>query len=50
VDDTKSKDEKQAEEENKAKPLSQPGGFKNDPPNPKNPNEVREQHQRKVRP
>jgi hypothetical protein len=50
LDDKKSKDEKQAEEENKAKPVSQPGGFKNDPPDPKNPNEVRERHQRKVRP
>jgi len=50
LDDKKPKNEKQAEEENKARPISQPGGFANHPNNPKNPNEVRERHQRKVRP
>jgi hypothetical protein len=50
VDDKKPENEKQAEEENKARPISRPGGFANDPNDPKNPNEVRERHQRKVRP
>jgi hypothetical protein len=50
VDERKPKNEKQAEEEDKAKPVSKPGGFANDPPDPKNPNEVRERHQEKVRP
>jgi hypothetical protein len=50
VDDKKPKNEKQAEEENKARPVSRPGGFANDPNDPKNPNEVRERHQQKVRP
>ena len=49
-DPAKSKDQKQAEEEDKAEPVSKPGGFANDPDDPKNPNEVRERHQRKVRP
>jgi hypothetical protein len=49
-DKAKSKDQKQAEEEDKAAPVSKPGGFANDPDDPKNPNEVRERHQRKVRP
>ncbi len=38
------------EEEEKAAPISKPDGFQNDPPDPTNPNEVRERHQRKVRP
>ncbi len=42
LDTGKSKDERQAEEESKAKPISKPGGFQNDPPDPTNPNEVRE--------
>jgi hypothetical protein len=50
VNDKKPKNEKQAEEENKAKPVSKPGGFANDPNDPKNPNEVRERHHQKVRP
>jgi hypothetical protein len=41
-DRRKPKDEKQ--------PASKPGGFRNDPDNPKNPNEARERHQKKVRP
>ena len=44
----KSKDERQAEEESKADPISKPGGFKNDPPDPTNPNEVRERHLKKI--
>ena len=50
LDKRKPKDEKQAEKENQEPTISQPGGFENDPPDPKNPNEVRERHQRKVRP
>jgi hypothetical protein len=50
LDDRKSKDEKQAEKEDQEPAVSKPGGFDNDPPDPKNPNEVRERHQRKVRP
>jgi hypothetical protein len=50
LDKRKPKDEKQAERENQEPTISQPGGFDNDPPDPKNPNEVRERHQRKVRP
>ncbi len=44
----KSKDKRQAEEESKADLISKPGGFKNDPPDPTNPNEVRERHLRKI--
>jgi hypothetical protein len=44
VDRSKSKDERQAEEESKAETASKPGGFKNDPDDPTNPNEVRERH------
>jgi hypothetical protein len=50
LDRRKPKNEKQAEEEGKADTASKPGGFHNDPDNPKNPNEVRERHQKKVRP
>jgi hypothetical protein len=45
----KSKDERQAEEESKAKPASEPGGFKNEPNDPTNPNEVRERHLKKIK-
>lgn len=44
-----SADERQAEEEGKARTVSRPGGFKNDPDDPTNPNEVRERHNRKLR-
>ena len=44
----KSKDERQAEEESQAKPASKPGGFRNDPDDPTNPNEVRERHLKKI--
>jgi hypothetical protein len=43
------KDERQAAAERKAKSVSKPGGFKNDPDEPTNPNEVRERHLRKLR-
>jgi hypothetical protein len=45
----KSKDQLQAEEERKAPTVSQPGGFRNDPDDPTNPNEVRERYLRKLR-
>jgi hypothetical protein len=45
----KSKDELQAEEERKAHTVSKPGGFRNDPDDPTNPNEVRERYLRKLR-
>jgi hypothetical protein len=50
LDRRKPKNEKQAEEEGRADTVSKPGGFRNDPDNPKNPNEARERHQKKVRP
>ena len=43
------KDRRQAAEESKADSVSKPGGFKNDPDDPTNPNEVRERHLRKLR-
>jgi hypothetical protein len=49
VDTGKSKDERQAEEESKAATVSRPGGFKNDPDDPTNPNEVRERHLKKIK-
>jgi hypothetical protein len=49
VETGKSKDERQAEEESKADPVSKPGGFKNDPDDPTNPNEVRERHLKKIK-
>ena len=49
LDESKSKDERQAEQESHEKTASKPGGFKNDPPDPKNPNEVRERHLKKIK-
>jgi hypothetical protein len=49
VDKGKSKDERQADEEKGADTVSKPGGFKNDPDDPTNPNEVRERHSKKIR-
>lgn len=45
----KCKDELQAEEERKAQTVSRPGGFRNDPDDPTNPNEVRERYLRRLR-
>ena len=45
----KSKDERQAEEESRATTVTKPGGFKNDPDDPTNPNEVRERHLNKIK-
>jgi hypothetical protein len=42
-------DERKAARESKAEPISKPGGFKNDPDDPTNPNEVRERALRKLR-
>jgi hypothetical protein len=50
LDPGKSKDERQADEESKADTVSKPGGFKNDPDDPTNPNEVRERHLKKIKP
>ena len=50
LDRGKTKEERQAEEESKADPVSKPGGFKNDPDDPTNPNEVRERHLKKIKP
>ena len=41
--------ERQAEEESKQEPATKPGGFKNDPDDPANPNEVRERHLKKLK-
>jgi hypothetical protein len=49
VDDSKSKDRREAEEESAADTVSKPGGFENDPDDPKNPNEVRERHLKKIK-
>jgi hypothetical protein len=49
LDRGKSKDQRQAEEESKADTVSKPGGFKNDPNDPTNPNEVRERHLKKIK-
>jgi hypothetical protein len=45
----KGKDQLQAEEERKAPTVSKPGGFRNDPDDPTNPNEARERYLRKLR-
>ena len=49
VNTCKSKSERQAEEESHAETVSKPGGFKNDPDDPTNPNEVRERHLKKIK-
>ena len=49
LDTGKSKDERQAEEESRAGTFSRPGGFKNQPDDPTNPNEVRERHLNKIK-
>jgi hypothetical protein len=48
LDRSKSKDQRQAEEENEQPTISKPGGFRNDPDDPKNPCEVRERHLKKI--
>jgi hypothetical protein len=49
VETGKSEDQRQAEQESKADTVSKPGGFKNDPDDPTNPNEVRERHLKKIK-
>jgi hypothetical protein len=49
IDKSKPKDERQAEEESRAETVSRPGGFKNQPDDPTNPNEVRERHLKKIK-
>jgi len=50
VDKGKSKDQRQAEEEGKEETVSRPGAFPNHPDDPRNPNEVRERHLKKIKP
>jgi hypothetical protein len=50
LDQRKPKDQRQAEEESDAETVSKPGGFDNDPDDPRNPNEVRERHLNKIKP
>jgi hypothetical protein len=45
----KSQDEQNAERESREKPTGKPDGFENDPKDPANPNEVREQHLKKIK-
>jgi hypothetical protein len=42
-------DKHKAQRESQAETVSKPGGFKNDPDDPTNPNEVRERSLRKLR-
>jgi hypothetical protein len=42
--------EKEGVAESKQPTVSRPGGFKNDPDDPTNPNEAIERHRRKLRP
>ncbi len=50
ADEKAAADRAQAEREREKAPIGKPGGFENDPPDPTNPNEVIEQHRRKLRP
>jgi hypothetical protein len=47
-DAAKEKERRQVEKERQSDTISQPGGFKNDPDDPTNPNEVRHRHNEKV--
>jgi hypothetical protein len=42
-------EQRQAEEEDRAEPATKPDSFQNDPNDPKNPNEVRERHLKKIK-
>jgi hypothetical protein len=48
-DDRKSKNERRPDEESEAETASSPGRFENDPPDPRNPNEERERHLKKIK-
>ncbi|MDP9011000.1 MAG: hypothetical protein M3N91_20250 [Pseudomonadota bacterium] len=50
ADKGKSKDERQAEDEGREETASKPGAFPNHPDDPRNPNEVRERHLKKIKP
>lgn len=50
TDDKVAADRAKAAQEREAAPIGRPGGFKNDPPDAANPNEVIERHRRKIRP
>ncbi len=45
----RSADERQADEERQRDSATKPGGFQNDPDDPTNPNEVRENHLKQVK-
>jgi hypothetical protein len=45
----RSADERKGLEERQQQPATKPGGFKNDPDDPSNPNEVRERHLKTVK-
>jgi hypothetical protein len=47
-DAAKEKEQRQVEKERQSDTISEPGGFKNDPDDPTNPNEVRHRHNEKV--
>ncbi len=49
LDEGKSRDENKADDESAAPSISRPDGFKNDPDDSTNPNEVRERHLREVK-
>lgn len=49
VSSERSADERQADEERKRDSATKPGGFRNDPDDPTNPNEVREHHLKQVK-
>jgi hypothetical protein len=42
------KNERKAQEERQEETVSKPGGFRNDPDDPTNPNEAIERHRRKL--
>jgi hypothetical protein len=50
LDRSKSKDERKAEQESEEPTFSKPGGFKNQPDDPTNPNEARERVRQKLTP
>ena len=45
---TQDKNERKAEQESNAEPISKPGGYDNDPKDPTNPNELRERTLKKL--
>jgi len=49
VDEGKSKDKRQTDEDGKTDTVPKPGAFRNDPDDPNNPNQVRERHPQKLK-